>query len=382
MFFALEVGNREMDREREFPILKKLDFLNHAGVSPLPARSARAMREMISEAEHYGPFYFKKHRERLEALRGAAAKLLRCTADEIAFVKNTTEGLSLVAEGLDWRDGDNIVTAEHEFPANVYPWRSLARRGVELRVVAERNWQFEVEDFARAIDARTRLLTVSAVEFSTGFRMPLEALGRLCQERGVLFCIDAIQALGAMAFDVEQWRIDFLAADGHKWLLGPEGFGLFYCRAERMDLLSNCVLGWLGVENPSDYDRTDQNWVSTARRFEEGSHNLVGAVGLAASVELLLEVGIEQIEQRVLALTRRLVDGLEARGCELFTPREDQSRLGIVSFRHPREPSERLFKHLLERKIIAAHRRGWIRVSPHFYNTEEQIDGVLEAMDT
>jgi len=369
-----------MDLQREFPILQELTFLNHAGVSPLPARSAEAMRRMITEAERFGPFYQKKDHQRLEWLRTAAARLLACLPDEIAFVKNTTEGLSLVAEGLDWRSGDNVVTAAHEFPANVYPWRSLARRGVELRVVPERNWRFEIEDFARAMDNHTRLLTVSAVQFSTGFRMPLEELGRLCRERGVLFCVDAIQALGAMAFNVERMGIDFLSADGHKWLLGPEGFGLFYCRRSRIETLSNCVLGWIGVENPSDYDRTDQPWVSTARRFEEGSHNLAGAVGLAGSVELLLEVGLEEVERRILALTRRLLDGLDAWGCELFTPREDACRLGIVSFRHPTETSDRLFRRLLEQNIVAAHRRGWLRLSPHFYNTDEQMNAVLEAL--
>jgi len=369
-----------MDIGREFPILRELTFLNHAGVSPLPARSAEAMRAMIGDAERFGPFYQKKHRQRLEWLRTAAARLLGCTADEIAFVKNTTEGLSLVAEGLDWRQGDNIVTAAREFPANVYPWRSLAHRGVELRIVPERDWRFDLEDFARAIDKRTRLLTVSAVQFSTGFRMPLEELSQLCRERGVLSCVDGIQALGAMPFEVERWGTDFVSADGHKWLLGPEGFGIFYCRRERIEALRNCVLGWIGVENPSDYDRTDQAWVATARRFEEGSHNLVGAVGLAGSVELLLEVGLEQVERRILALTRRLLDGLDARGCEIFTPREEKSRLGIVSFCRPGEPSDRLFRRLLEQKIIVAHRREWVRVSPHFYNSEDQIDALLEAL--
>jgi len=370
-----------MNLEQEFPVLREITFLNHAGVSPVPARSAQAMRDVVGELERFGPLYQKKDQQRLEWLRTAAARLLHCSSDEIAFVKNTTEGLCLVAEGLPWRPGDNVVTADHEFPANVYPWRSLESRGVELRIVPENDCRFEVQDFADAIDEHTRLLTVSAVEFSTGFRMPLEQLGRLCRARGVLFCVDAIQALGAMPFDVERMGIDFLSADGHKWLLGPEGFGIFYCRRDRIPALSNCVLGWVGVENPSDYDRTDQPWVPTARRFEEGSHNLIGAVGLAGAVELLLEVGIEQIEQRVLALTRRLIEGLEARGCEIFTPREDNARLGIVSFRHPTEPSGRLFQRLLDRKIIAAHRREWVRVSPHFYNNEAQIDAVLSTLD-
>lgn len=370
-----------MDLASEFPILENLNFLSHAGVSPVPARSARAMSDLIDELARFGSIYQGKYYERLKGLRAGAARMLGCSPDEIAFVKNTTEGLILVAEGLGWREGDNIVTAEHEFPANVYPWRSLARRGVELRVVPERRWRFELEDFARAIDERTRLLTVSAVEFSTGFRMPLAELGRLCRERGVLFCVDAIQALGAMQFDVKRWGIDFLSADGHKWLLGPEGFGIFYCRRERIEALSNCILGWAGVEDPSDYDRTDQEHARDARRFEEGTYNLAGAMGLAESVDLLLEVGLERIERRVLDLTRRLIEGLRARGCEVFTPAEDHQRLGIVSFRHPGQPSDRLHERLMERRIVVAYRRGWIRVSPHFYNSEEQIDELLKALD-
>ncbi|MCX8037000.1 MAG: aminotransferase class V-fold PLP-dependent enzyme [Candidatus Sumerlaeia bacterium] len=367
--------------ENEFPILNDVIFLNHAGVSPLPARAARAMRQAIDDLEHHGPLRQREAVKRMEWLRGAAAQMLHCTADEIAFVKNTTEGLSLVAEGLDWREGDNIVTAAHEFPANIYPWRSLARRGVELRIVAERNYRFEVADFAAAMDSRTRLVTVSAVQFSTGFRMPLEALGELCRERGVLLCVDAIQALGAAALDVQRCNIAFLSADGHKWLLGPEGFGVFYCRRDCIERLPNCILGWLGVPEPSNYDRADQPWVPTARRFEEGSHNLVGAVGLAGSVELLLEIGLEQVERRILDLTRLLLEGLERRGCEIFTPREDALRLGIVAFRHPAVASDVLFRRLLERKIVGAHRRGWIRFSPHFYNRKEQIEAALAALD-
>ncbi|MBM3335421.1 aminotransferase class V-fold PLP-dependent enzyme [Candidatus Sumerlaeota bacterium] len=369
-----------MDLEKEFPISRDMIFLNHAGISPLPERSARAMCEMIGECERSGPVCLPRYHRRREWLREAATRLLGCSADEIAFVKNTTEGLSLVAEGLDWREGDNIVTAAHEFPANVYPWRSLTRRGVEMRAVQERSWRFEVEDFARAMNGRTRLLTVSAVQYSTGFRMPLEDLGRLCSERGVLFCVDGIQALGAMQFDVKRWGVDFLSADGHKWLLGPEGFGIFYCRRERIETLANCVLGWIGVERPSDYERTDQPWIVEARRFEEGSHNLIGAVGLASSVELLLEIGIEQVERHILALTRRLLDGLEERKCEVFTPSDDQLRLGIVSFRHPTEPTDSLFARLTAKGFVVAQRRGWIRVSPHVHNTEEQIDAFLEAL--
>jgi len=370
-----------VEREKEFPVLRELNFLNHAGVSPLPARTARAMEETIAEIERFGPLRHAEYYERCERLRKAAARLLGAEPAEIAFVKNTTQGLMLVAQGLEWRPGDNIVSAQHEFPANIYPWRSLERLGVELRVVPERNWGFELEDFARAIDERTRLLTVSAVQFSTGFRMPLERLGRLSRERGVLFCVDAIQALGAMPFDVKRWGVDFLSADGHKWLLGPEGFGLFYCSRERIGALSNCVLGWMGIENPKDYDDPAQQWSPTARRFEEGSYNLVGCMGLAESVEMILGIGPAEIEKRILELTRRILDGLEGRGCEIFTPRSDERRLGIVSFRHPAMASEDLFNRLLERKIVAAHRRGWVRVSPHFYTPDEHIESFLEALD-
>lgn len=371
----------KLDLAREFPVLNEVHFFNHGGVSPLPARSVEAMRAMMDDFMRFGTLHYSQWIRRLSSLRTTAATLLGCSTNEIAFVKNTTEGLMLVAEGLEWSEGDNIVTCEHEFPANVYPWQSLKRRGVELRIVPERDCAFEIEDFERAIDERTRLLTVSAVQFSTGFRMPLEELGQLCRERGALFCVDAIQALGVTPFDLDRWNVDFLSADGHKWLLGPEGFGLFYCRRERLETISNCVLGWIGVEDPTDYDRTDQDHAKAARRFEEGSHNLLGAHGLAASIDLLMEVGIEEVERRILALTRYLLDGLKQRGCEVFTPDDDRRRLGIVAFRHPTQPSGPLFKRLTERNIIGAHRRGWIRISPHFYNGKEQIDALLAALD-
>jgi len=369
-----------MNLENEFPVLRELIFMNHAGVSPLPARVAQAMRAFLDEFECVGPLHYRKYKELLTRVRTTAARVIGCEPDEVAYIKNTTEGLMLVAGGLTWRPGDTIVTAAHEFPANVYPWRSLARLGVQLRVVPERDYGFAVEDFARAIDERTRLLTVSAVQFSTGFRMPLAALGRLCRERGVLFCVDAIQALGVMPLEARAWGIDFLSADGHKWLLGPEGFGLFYCRRERLEALSGNVFGWQGVANPQDYDNTEQPLIGDARRFEEGTHNLVGLVGLGAAIDLLLEVGLAEVERRLLAVTRRLIDGLQARGCELFTPLDDRRRLGIVSFRHPAEESEAVFKRLLGRNIIGAHRRGWVRLSPHFYNTEAQVDAVLEGI--
>lgn len=370
-----------MDFETEFPILGELNFLNHAGVSPIPSRTAQAMRELVGESNLVGPYHFKKHYGRLDIFRENAARLIGCNADEVAFVKNTTEGLMLVAEGIEWESGDNVVTCAHEFPANVYPWRSLKRRGVSMRVVNETRYKFRIEDFVDAIDERTRLLTVSAVQFSTGFRMPIQELAQLCRARNVLFCVDAIQALGAMPFKAREWGIDFLSADGHKWMLGPEGFGLFYCRRERVKALSGCVLGWIGTVNPQNYDRTDQEWSDGARRFEEGSHNLIGGLGLAASVGLLLEVGLDNVERRILQLTRRLINGLEKRGCQVFTPGEDERRLGIVAFRHPTVGSGEIFKHLFERKIVTAHRRGWVRVSPHFYCKESQIDAVLKAMD-
>lgn len=365
----------------EFPILGEVDFFNHAAVSPLPRRSAVALRVYGEEASRFGCAVWPRWAGRLEKARSAGAKLLGCDGASVGFVPNTTAGLMAVAYSLPWEPGDNVVTASHEFPGNVYPWQNLRSRGVELRRVAEGpDYRYRVEDFAALIDARTRVVAISLVQYSTGYRMLAEALAELCRKRGVLLCLDAIQAVGAMPTRVDDLDCDFLVADGHKWMLGPEGWGLVYVRPECMAMLNDTMGGWLGRQNPADYDDTDQPLATGARRFETGSWNVAGGIALGQSLELFNEVGIGHVWQRIDALTTQLCTGLDALGYQVISPRGEGERSGIVAFTRTGLDAKAAAKELEDKNIFVSARRGWLRAAPHFYQTPAQIERLLEAL--
>ncbi len=364
-----------------FPVTEELAYFNHAGVAPVSTLVERAVRGYLEEITRRGAFDYTRHTDReIERVRGRAALLLGADAGEVAFVPNTTEGLGLVAAGLDWREGDRVVTCDLEYPSNVYPWWHLASRGVETVMVRAEKGVVSTERIVEAIaQPRVRLLALSSVEFGSGQRHDLDALGRVCRERGVLFCVDAIQSLGCLPLDVARSQIDFLAADGHKWLLALEGCGIFYCSARALDRLRPPVVGWRSVVDNQDYDRYHLELQPGAGRFEAGTPNTAGIVALGAAIDLLLELGIDAIARRVLALTDRLVDGLLARGAEIASPR-GESASGIVSFRLPDEPIERTVTRLRSQRIFVVARRGGVRASPHFYNDEAEIDRLLAAL--
>ncbi|HME71225.1 MAG TPA: aminotransferase class V-fold PLP-dependent enzyme [Myxococcota bacterium] len=365
-----------------FPVIKELVYLNHAGVAPISTRVEEALQRFAAEAVHRGAFAYEKFYEaEIERVRGRAAALIGGKPEEIAFVKNTTEGLGLVAAGLDWRPGDRVVTCDLEYPSNVYPWWSLRDRGVETVMLRGQSGRLpldRVEDALRA--PSVRLLALSSVEFGSGFRQNLPALGRLCRERGVLFCVDAIQSLGCLPLDVEACGIDFLSADGHKWLLSVEGCGIFFCARRVLDCLAPRVIGWHSVTDDHDYDRYHLDLKPTASRFEEGTPNAPGIFAIGAAIDLLLELGIEAIAERILALTDRLVVGLERRGALVRSPRGPGERSGIVSFEWPSEEPRRTAARLRARRIFVVARRGGVRASPHFYNSEAEIDALVEAL--
>lgn len=369
------------DLSAEFPILKTHCFLNHAAVAPLPERSAEALRKWSLEAQTEIGHIWPEWAAQLRGTRLNLARFIGATSDEIAFAHNTTHGLLCIANSLDWRPGDNVVIAEHEFPANVYPWKNLAARGVACRVVPEVGGRFRIEDFEAMIDRRTRLLSVSMVQYSTGYRMPVEVLGELCRRKGVLLCLDGIQAVGALPVDVERLGCDFLVADGHKWLLSPEGLALLYVRRDRLEGLGDSMTGWAGRRVPADYDNVDQPLRPMAMRFEEGSHAMSLVAAFGHSLSLLQEVGITEVWSRIEALTRRLAEGLDRHGFELRSPRDEGERSGIVSFSGPWGEPKSWVKTLEEHGVYIAARRGWLRVSPHFYNTPDQIDRLLEELN-
>jgi selenocysteine lyase/cysteine desulfurase len=315
-------------------------------------------------------------RQNLARLTGAAS------ADAIALLKNTTEGICTVAFGLDWRAGDNIVLPRGEFPSNRLPWLAQAARGVEIREVDIRTADRAEVALLDAMDRNTRLLTVSAVQWNDGFRLDLHALGKACRNRNVLFFVDAIQQLGALPLDVEACRIDFLAADAHKWLLAPEGIAVFYCRDSAGPRLQLLQQGWHMFENPWNFEREDWTPARSARRFEAGSPNSVGQAAFNASVDLLLDYGMTDVGRRVLANTDYLIRSLgELPGVRISSPTAPERRSGIVSFTHQTLGIAALLRKLTRAGVICAIRDGSIRLSPHFYQGEMQLAAFLEALE-
>ncbi len=371
----------ELEKIRaRFPITRRFNFQDHAAVAPLSGPAAEAMiayaREM-SEASYLDGTYYRT----ADHVRQAAARLINADPDEITFVKNTTEGINYVANGIPFVTGDNVVSNTLEFPANVYPWMHLEQRGVQLKRVADDQGRLPFDRLAAAIDRRTRIVAISAVQWGNGFRIDLTRLGELCQERGVLLLVDAIQALGVHPIDVRKMKIDFLAADGHKWLCGPEGAGLFYCRRELIGHLRPSEIGYLCMRHGFDSHEVRIDLYDDARRFDSGAYNLAGICALGASLNLLLEVGIEEIQKRVKLLTDLLVEGLKRKGWTVHSPRTATEWSGIVTFSSDKCDLVALKRHLRDEfKIVLSRRLGRLRASPHFYNTEDEIAQLVEAL--
>ncbi len=291
-----------------------------------------------------------------------------------AAVTATPVGLSCVAAGVPWKEGDNLVTANVEYPSNVYPWLRLRPRNVEVRMVPAREGKVRKEDLFAACDGKTRLITLSSVEFSNGYRNDLPGIGEYCQKHGIFFCVDAIQSVGVLPMDVKSFGIDALSADGHKWLLSPEGIGGFYISRDVMEMVEPVILGWHSVKNRFDLENYDFRLSPDARRYEPGSMNTVGISSFNASLELLLSFGVDRIWERVRRLTERVRERAVEEGCVVVSPDPPEERSGIVTFRVPEADNAALWRALLNRKAVCSHRAGGIRVSPHFYNTPEEID--------
>lgn len=365
----------------EFPVTRELCYLDHASLAPLPRRVSAAIARLLAQRSRRGSLCLPGWVELVEAVRARAAAFIGARPEEVAFVKNTTEGVLLAAESIPWQPGDNVVAVRGEFPANVYPWLALERRGVEVRRVPARpDGRVPVGDLLARVDGRTRVLAVSHVQFSTGFAADLAALGRACADAGVFLFVDAAQSLGALRVDVRAAGIAFLAANSGKWLLGPGGVGVFFCAASALDRLVPVNIGWRSVRHPGDARDIRLDLRPGAARFEEGSWNLPGIAGLGAALRLLSEVGMERVEARVLALTDRLTAGLARLGCEILSPRGPGEGSGIVAFRVPGRAAGAVVEALRARGVVVSLCGDAVRVSPHFYNLEEEIDRLLEVV--
>ena len=381
------MGYSESDASREsqplwlrhrdsFPVTENLIYLNHAGVGPLSKPAADAMKRLADDALHFGSSHYDAWLTTYAALRVSAARLTGTAPEEIALVKNTSEGIATVAIGLDWRAGDKVIAFKEEFPANYFPWKRLEARGVKVE------W-LSIEDDLGLVDAAcrgARLLALSFVQYLSGRRADLEAIGEICHRRGCLFLVDAIQGLGAFPLDVRKARIHALAADGHKWLLGPEGCGILYVQKDLQDSIEPVEFGWTNAAHYHDYASRDMALRPDAGRYECGTLNTIGCYGLRAAIDFLLEVGVERIGPAVQALGDQVARGVALRGYEVLGTRTEANGAGIVCFRKEGLDSRLVVRQLREQGIAAAPRQGWVRVSPHFYISPDDIDRVLAAL--
>ena len=356
----------------QFPVAEQLLYLNHAAVAPLSRRASEAMKWLADDSCLWGSLHYDKWMDAYEGLRVSTARLIGAHRDEIAHVKNTSEGIATIAMGISWKHGDRVVVFREEFPANQYPWQKLAAKGVELIWLDATDPLEKIEAAAKG----ARLLAISFVQYLTGWKADLQAIGEVCHRHGVFFFVDAIQGLGAFPLNVDECHIDALAADGHKWMLGPEGMGILYVRRDRQDQVEPVEFGWTNVAAYVDYSSRDMSLRKDAGRYEPGTLNTIGCFGLRAAIDLLLEVGVDQIAPRVRALAVKIEQGVRAKGFEVL----GQPGAGIVSFKNPAEDARLTVKKLKDANIIAANRQGWIRASPHFYIQPDEIDRLLAEL--
>ncbi|PSS46430.1 aminotransferase class V-fold PLP-dependent enzyme [Pseudomonas sp. BBP2017] len=362
----------------EFEQAPGLRYLNHAAVAPWPRRASQAVARFANENVWLGARDYPDWMAMEQRLRERLMRLTNApSTDDIALVKNTSEALSFVAFGIDWQAGDQIVISDEEFPSNRIVWEALADQGVEV-IQVSLNGQDPEADLLAACGPRARLLAISAVQFASGLRLDLVRLGQGCRERNVLFCIDAIQQLGALPFDVQAYQCDFAMADGHKWMLGPEGLGVFYCRAEVRPQLKLSEYGWHMLEHMGDYTRTEWAPARSARRFECGSPNMLGAAALDASLSLLEEMGMEQVSTLLAERVQWLYEGLAAiPGVQLHSPEDPQRRSGIVSFSIAGIDNTQAYQKLKQQQVVCITRGPGVRFSPHFYTPKQVIDETL-----
>lgn len=394
-----------------FPITERCIYLDHAFVGPLSRDAATAVQNVTEQHEHQGALSFASLIEQTDGVRTLFANFIGADPSEIAILNTTSMALSIVANGISWDTGDNVVIPENEYLSNVYPWQHLSRRGIELRKVPTHDGRVTVDQLLKACDRRTRIVAVSWVQFSNGYRTDVSTLGEACRSRGILLVVDANHAVGALAVDVHELPIDVLATQSFKWMLGPFNVAWLYVRRDLIDRLEPFAVGPLSAEPDISFLNQKLALRSDAGRFETGVPNFAGILGVGASLALLNRVGIRSIERRILYLSDYLAEGLQTRGYRVLSPRvHPEERSGILIYRHARPEAamrpvregatfaqdqirskgldrrghdpwhSACLDRLIENGIILSMREGALRASPHFYNTEEEIERLLDAL--
>ena len=380
---AVDASSHERDLWRryrdQFPVTGNLIYLNHAAVAPLCKPAADAIRALTDDAETWGSFHYDRWMTCYEGFRRQFARMIHSTPEEIAIVKNTSEGIATVQMGFPWRAGDRVVAFKEEFPANYFPWERLRAKGVDVTWLSLYDSLDRIDEACRG----ARLLAISYVNYLSGYRVDLDALGEICARHGTFFLVDAIQGLGVYPIDVRRSRIHALSADGHKWLLGPEGCGVLYIQREWQDRIEPVEFGWTNIAGYNDYSCRDMALRPDAGRYECGTLNTVGCYGLEASTAFLNSIEAEEpgaLAATITNLADQVAAGVQAKGYELMRPRTPATSSGIVSFRKEGVDSRMIVSRLREHRITAAPRQGWARISPHFYIQPAEIDRMLELL--
>jgi len=365
-----------------FPITERSIYFNHAAVSPPPITTIQAVESQLKDVHENGSINFRDWLATKEQARELLANLLGARSEQVAFVRNTSDALSSVANGLSWRKGDNIVTFSREFPSNIYPWlRVRGNFGVEVRMCEERGGRIDFTELSSLIDHNTRVVAISHVQYASGFRMDLERLGRLARQHDALFVVDVIQALGVVPTDVEAEFIDVAAGAGHKWLLSPEGVGYLYLSDRARERIQPTLVGWISVPNPDDYFNFEQGWNRGALAWETGTGPAALLYGFKASLELLTRFGVQSVANYLEDLTDDLCERLRAKRYEVVSSRAPGEKSQIVCIRHLDGLSAmQLYHQLSTQKIITAPRAGRLRIAPHFYNTPAEVEAFVKAL--
>ena len=362
-----------------FPHVTEHIYLNHAAISPMNLRAKLAIQDFLELRHGKNIEFWPDALDQKARFLKLIARLINAESDSIAPVPNTSAGLNVLALGLDWQKGDRVLLNDFEFPSNVIPFTNLRRKGVEIDFAHHQDGVIHLDNLIEKITPRTRILSISFVEFMNGFRNEMETLGKICREHDIIFCVDAIQGAGALRIDVKKWQIDFLSTGGHKWMMWPAGLGFIYISPRIFELVYPAQAGWMSLEVPFDFFNYQQPFAPNAQRFEAGVFNTMGIMGAIPTIEMMLEIGPQEIEQKVLRNTKYLMNELKLRDIKLYTDTDENHLSGIVTFFH--NQAEALFEYLKKNQISVSLREGKIRVSPHFYNNTEDLNILLQTID-
>jgi cysteine desulfurase/selenocysteine lyase len=365
-----------------FPITKNAIYLNHAAAAPPPTPTIEAVTAQLKNVAEHGTLHYRSWVAVKERARKLAAEMIGARPEQIAFMRNTSDGLSTVANGLRWQAGENVVTFRREFPSNIYPWLRLREAyGVEVRMCEERDGRISLDELIGLIDDKTRVVAISQVQYGSGFRADLERLGRAARKVDALLVVDVIQAMGVLPTNVEAELIDVAAGACHKWLLTPEGIGVLYLSDRARERVEPTLVGWVSVPDPEDYGNFEQKWNQGALAWETGTAAMALLHGLDASLQLLMDTGVERIAAYLEELTDYLCERLSGRDYEIISSRRAGEKSQIVCLRHRGGQSPmKLYSHLKRQNIIVAPRGERLRIAPHFYNVKDEMDALVNAL--